>query len=63
MLAARVLEVDREGKDSASKLRRLLDSMTPDELASVPGQWIKEGGSVLMWEDNLVDWATACLDR
>jgi hypothetical protein len=63
MLAARILEIDRAGGDAEAKLRRLLETLTAEELETIPGRWIRDRGADLFWEDNLVDWATACLDR
>ena len=57
MLAAKILEVDRAGGDSDSKVRKLLESLTQDDLKTIPGQWIQERGTALFWEDNLLDWA------
>ena len=63
MVRTRILEIERAGGSGPEKLRRLLEGLSDEELATLPGQWIRECGDALLWEDNLLDWATALADR
>jgi ABC-type transport system involved in cytochrome c biogenesis ATPase subunit len=59
VLAERILEIEGSGGSGPEKLRRLLAGLTADDLAGVAGQWIRQRGDALFWEDNLLDWAQA----
>lgn len=63
VLADKILDIDRAGGRAEDKLRRLVESLTEDDLRTVPGKWIREHQSELFWEDNLFDWATARAGR
>ncbi|MCL6596956.1 MAG: hypothetical protein K6V73_12235 [Firmicutes bacterium] len=63
VLAAKILDIDRGEGSGEAKLRRLIESLSQDDLATLPGRWIHDRAGALLWEDNLVDWATARLAR
>ena len=63
VLANRILEIEGSGAGTDEKLRRLLAEMSDEERATLPGQWIQARAGALLWEDNLLDWATARLAR
>lgn len=60
-LAMKILEADRAGGSDEQKIERLLDTLTPDDLATLPGRWVAENGRNLFWEDNFLDMAERML--